>query len=156
MNLIKTSGNGDLATALRQDLEDIFDIDNFYNDPFFRIQSAIRPNLFNRMPATNIREDDREFIVEVAAPGMKKNDFKVDIDNGCLEIQVDKESEEKQEGKDYTRREYNYDSFYRSFNLPESVKSDKVNAEYINGVLRVHLPKSGETKKKSVKKIAIK
>lgn len=155
MSLTKTKGNGELSTALRQDLEEMFDIDNIFNDPFFRMKSVIRPNLFNRMPATNIREDKKEYIVEVAAPGMKKNDFQVDIDNGCLEIKVDREKEEKKEGKNYTRREYNYSSFYRSFNLPESVKSENVKAEYENGVLQIHLPKKEETQKKPVKKIQI-
>ena len=88
--------------------------------------------------AVNIKENDKEFIVELAAPGMNKKDFHIDIDNKMLEIKVEREEEKVEKETDYTRKEYDYSSFYRAFDLPENVKEDKIKAEYNNGILKVH------------------
>ena len=110
------------------------------------------------MPAVNIQENDNEFAVEVAAPGMKKEDFKIELDNNVLTISSEKEhkDEQKDEAGNYCRREFKYASFSRSFTLPEGkVNVDKINAKYTDGVLNIHLPKKDEVKPKPLRTINI-
>ncbi len=110
------------------------------------------------MPAVNIMENDNEFQVEVAAPGMKKDDFKIELDNNVLVISSEREhkEEEKDEKGNYCRREFRYASFRRSFTLPEGkVNVDKINAKYTDGVLQIHLPKREEVKPKPLRSINI-
>ncbi len=110
------------------------------------------------LPAVNVKENDNEYQIDVAAPGLKKDDFKVDYDNGRLTISSEKkhENEEKDEGK-VTRREFSYQSFQRSFTVAENVvNAEKINASYENGILHIHLPKREEVKPKPAKKIEIK
>lgn len=99
------------------------------------------------LPAVNIKEDENSFIVEVAVPGMNKEDFKIDLDNNMLTISSEK-SEEKDDKKDnYTRKEYNYQSFKRSFTIPENVvDNEKISASYVNGELVITIPKLEEVK----------
>lgn len=154
MTLIKRRGNAGLIPSLRSNLNELFDMDRFLEEPFFETPfwNGMR---FSRVPAANIKETEKEFLVEVAAPGMNKKDFHIDIDNKMLEIKVEKEQEKEEKDVDFTRKEYDYTAFYRSFNLPDNVKEDKIKAEYIDGVLKVHLPKTVESKKKMVKEIAV-
>lgn len=155
MTLVKKRSTRSALPTLRTNLSEIFDTDLF-NDPFFE-SSLFNLNRarYSRIPATNIRETNKEFIIELAAPGMNKKDFVVDIDNGLLEIKVEKEEESEEKREKYKRKEYDYSAFYRSFNLPDSVKSDKIMAEYKDGILQVHLPKVMEAMKKPVKEIAV-
>jgi HSP20 family protein len=153
--LIKRRENGNGFPALRSNLSDFFDLDNFFDE-----LSLPRPLLsdgmrFNRLPATNIRETEKEFIVEMAVPGLKKEDFVVDVDNGSLEIRVEKEEKSEDKKEKFTRREYNYSAFYRSFNLPETVIAEKIKAEYKDGILKVQIPKAVEEKRKPAKKISV-
>ena len=107
------------------------------------------------LPAVNIKETNNEFILELAIPGMKKSDFIIDVENKILSIssEVTKESEEKDEI--YTRREFGYSSFKRTFTLPDSIESDNVKASYEDGILMVTLPKREEAKQKPPKRIEI-
>lgn len=105
------------------------------------------------VPAVNISETDEKFNVSVAAPGMKKDDFKIDLEGDVLTISAEKE--ETNEDKRFNRREYNYSSFYRSFTLPQDVKIDEIEAKYEDGVLNIELPKSVPAKKPS-KSISVK
>ena len=132
-------------------------LSNFFDDFFTR-------DLFNwpsssatgtSIPSVNIYETDNEFHVEMAAPGMSKEDFKVELDNNMLTISSQKESEEKDENKNYQRREYSYQSFVRSFHLPDSAEAEKINAKYSDGVLNLVIPKKEEAKRKPVKTIKI-
>jgi HSP20 family protein len=109
------------------------------------------------MPAVNIKETKDDFVVEVAAPGMKKDDFKIEIDNNLLVISSEKEEnkEEKVEGE-FTRREFSYQSFKRSFTLPKTIEDGKIEAKYHDGVLNIKLPKKEDAKEKPKKLIAIK
>ncbi len=110
------------------------------------------------LPAVNIVENDNEFQVEVAAPGMKKDDFKIEVDNNVLTISSEKEteSEEKDEKGKYSRREFRYAAFKRSFTIPEDqVDVDQIKADYKDGLLHIHLPKKEEVKPKPVKTIKI-
>jgi len=93
------------------------------------------------IPAVNIQESEKQFLIELAAPGMKKDDFKINLDNQVLTISKE-ENKEKEEKKDnYTRREFVYNSFSRSFRLPKTILVDKIKADYKNGILMISLPK---------------
>ena len=109
------------------------------------------------LPAVNVRENSNEFKIEVAAPGMKKENFHVDYENGRLTIssELKNEREEKQ-GDKFTRREFSYQSFQRSFTVAENiVEPENIAAEYNNGILHITLPKREEVKPKPAKKIQI-
>ena len=110
------------------------------------------------MPSVNIKETSDAFLVEMAAPGMKKNDFQIELDNNILTIRSEiKNEEEVKEGERYTRREFSYQSFQRSFNLNKDIVDDaKINATYADGILSIHLPKKEEAKEKPVRQIKIK
>jgi HSP20 family protein len=110
------------------------------------------------LPAVNVMETNDDFRIEVAAPGMKRSDFKVELDNNVLTISSEREdkSEEKDSNGNYTRREFSYQSFQRSFSLPENkVLGDKITARYVDGILHVTVPKSEDAKVKPAKQIAV-
>lgn len=109
------------------------------------------------MPSVNIIENKDNFSLSLAVPGLKKEDFKIDLTGNVLTISAEKE-EKKQEKDDwYSRKEYNYSSFSRSFTMPEEVNKEKIDAIYVDGVLKLVLPKKEEAKKLTVnKQIAIK
>jgi HSP20 family protein len=109
------------------------------------------------IPLVNIKEDNDNFLVEMAAPGMEKNDFKVELDGNLLTITSEKQNgNEVKEGERYSRREFSYQSFQRSFQLPkEVVDADKIEAKYENGVLRLLIPKKEEAKPRPPKMIQI-
>ena len=100
-----------------------------------------------KIPAVNVTDNKDNYLVSVAAPGMKKNDFKIDIEGNMLSISCEKEETKEEKEKKYTRKEYSYSSFSRSFTLPEDVLRQKIEATYEDGVLNVKLPKSEESKK---------
>jgi HSP20 family protein len=102
---------------------------------------------FLSVPAVNITEEKDHFSVSLAAPGLKKEDFKIDVTDELLSISAESESSKEEKGGKFTRQEYNYSSFSRSFKLPESVMADKINAVYTDGVLRLTLPKKEEAQK---------
>ncbi len=110
------------------------------------------------IPAVNVIETNDSFTVEMAAPGMKKEDFQIELENEVLKIASRKETERKlKEGERYTRREFSYQSFLRTFRLPKSVVDDsKINARYENGILRILIPKREEAKLPAPRKIEIK
>ncbi|OFY87409.1 MAG: hypothetical protein A3F72_04195 [Bacteroidetes bacterium RIFCSPLOWO2_12_FULL_35_15] len=107
------------------------------------------------IPSANIIESEKDFRIELAAPGLERKDFKVEVDNGILTITGEKEEEEKEEKGNYRRREYSYNSFNRSFALPENSLPDKIEAKYDNGILHVMLPKREATISKTVKEIKV-
>jgi HSP20 family protein len=108
------------------------------------------------IPAVNIKETENEFEVDMAAPGMKKDDFKIELNNNVLMISSEKQSEnETRDGKNVTRREFSYQSFSRSFTLPAIVETEKITAKYENGLLRVNIPKKDEAKPKPIKQIEV-
>jgi HSP20 family protein len=110
------------------------------------------------LPAVNIIETNDDFRIEVAAPGMKREDFKVELDNNTLVISSEREekSEEKDQHGNYTRREFSYQSFQRSFALPENmVDGEKISAKYKDGILYITVPKREEAKLKPARQIAV-
>lgn len=108
------------------------------------------------MPAVNIVEQKDSYEVSLAAPGMKKDDFNIDVEGDTLFISAEKKEEKEEKDEKYTRKEFNYSSFSRSFTLPDSVIKDKIDATYDNGLLRLVLPKTDEAKKASSKHISVK
>ena len=109
------------------------------------------------LPVVNVMENKDNYLVTLAAPGLKKSDFKIDLDGNMLVISSEKEEAKQDNDTRYTRKEYSYSSFSRSFNLPEGVNQDKIEASYQDGLLRVVLPKKEESKKLAVSKnIAVK
>ena len=94
-----------------------------------------------KLPAVNISEEKETFLVEVAVPGMKKDDFKISMDEGMLTISAETESEKETKVTNFPRREYNFETFERSFRLPENVAEENVLAKYENGVLKIQLNK---------------
>lgn len=109
-------------------------------------------------PAVNIEEKEGTFEVSMAVPGMQRNDFKIEVDNGVLNVSSTRE--EKQEEKDkegrYTRREFRYHTFSRSFTLPEAIDEDKIAAEYKDGILSIHLPKKEPSHRQLTRQITVK
>ena len=102
---------------------------------------------FNR-PAANIIDNEKDFTIELAVPGMAKEDFSLNLEDDILTISVERKEEEVKEDRNFTRREFRYDEFSRSFSLPDIVDQEKIKADYQNGVLSVMLPKSAEAKVK--------
>lgn len=110
-----------------------------------------------RVPAVNICEEDAAYKLSLAVPGMKKNDFEIDLDGNQLTISCSKEESETEKDARYTRKEYAYHSFERSFTMPEEINRERIDASYENGVLTVTLPKNEEARRKQIAKhIAVK
>lgn len=108
------------------------------------------------MPAVNIHETADNFLIELAAPGKKKSDFHVEVDNNLISIRSETEMQKEDDSKGYSRKEFNYTSFTRTFTLPEGVDRDGITAEYKDGILHLTLPKMEEAKEKPPKAIEIK
>ena len=108
------------------------------------------------MPAVNITEQKGEYLVSLAVPGMTKEDFKIDVDGNMLTISSEKEESKEEKDKTFTRKEYNYSSFRRSFTLPDEVNKEKIDARYEDGELKISLPRKEEAKKPAAKHIAVK
>lgn len=96
----------------------------------------------HKLPAVNILEDAESFIIELAAPGVNKEDFKINLEKDVLSISTEKKTESKEENKQYSRREFSYHSFKRSFTLPENVDKDKISAKYVDGILHLTIAKA--------------
>lgn len=132
--------------------------DDLFTKDLFDWNSKHFSDLGSTLPSVNVKESDKGFDVELAAPGKKKEDFKIELNHNVLTISSeskDEKSEKDKEGK-YTRREFNYQSFSRSFTLPESVENSKIEASYKDGVLHINIPKKEATPKVAAKTIQIK
>lgn len=132
--------------------------DNFITRDLFDWTDKNFIGLGSNLPSVNLIETDTKIEVELAAPGMKREDFKVEVDNGVLLISSEKKEEkEKVEKKDnYIRKEFNYQSFCRTFSLPETVNENKIEANYSDGILHVVIEKKEVLKKRALKSIPIK
>ena len=126
-------------------------LSNLFDDDFFPAFTTKT----NSMPAVNIKEDEKNFTLELAVPGIDKKDLKIDISEDVLTIssETKEEKEESQEG--YKRKEFSYTSFCRSFYIPENVNRDKIGASYKDGILSVELPKLEEEKSKLSRQVKI-
>ena len=126
---------------------DFLDNNDFFNDKFWTGRTL--------EPALNIKENNDEYQIELAAPGYSKKDFDVNIDNGCLNISAKKTETKEDKGETYSRKEFSYDSFEKSLQLPENVMDEKIKAKYENGILRFSLAKKEEFKNHKPKSIEI-
>ena len=127
-------------------LDDLFNVDIFSDVP--AVESSI--------PAVNIKETDKAYIIELAAPGLKKEDFEIDLDNNVLTVSYKKKEEKEEKDVTYTRREFYFTEFKRAFTLPETANLDKISAEYKDGILTITIEKKEEAQVKPKKKIEIK
>lgn len=125
---------------------DLLSRDFFGSDPF-------PSRLGVTVPSVNIKETPKDYVLEVAAPGLQRKDFIIEVENDTLTISAEKEEEkeEKQEQNGFSRKEYSFDSFSRSFLLPENAKQSDIDAKYENGILRVTVPKTEESPKEPKK-----
>ena len=149
-SLVRTNGNS--FSSIPSLLND-FLTDDWFNSSLMNWRSEGAS-----MPAVNVKESNDDFKIEVAVPGMKRDDFKVELDNNILTISSSKEDkrEEKDPDGEYTRREFSYQSFQRSFSLPESkVEGGKISAKYTDGILYVTVPNREEAKVKPARQIAV-
>lgn len=147
MNLAKRNWNFPLIPSM---FEDVFNREllNWGNNNYSSTSTTV--------PSVNIKETGDAYEVEVAAPGMEKNDFKVTLDGNLLTISSSKEDQREEQNDNYTRREFSYQSFQRSFQLPKDVvDQENINAKYENGLLRLTIPKKEEAKKKEPRLIEI-
>ncbi|HEX8516660.1 MAG TPA: Hsp20/alpha crystallin family protein [Bacteroidia bacterium] len=124
-------------------------MENFFNDNFLTREFS------SAVPAVNVSEDKDKFSVDLSAPGFNKEDFKIEADDKMLTISGEHKTEKEDKSKTFTRREFNYGSFRRSFSLPESVDDEKIDAKYENGILKITLHKREEAKPKPIKEISI-
>lgn len=131
MSLIKSNENGLFST-----------FDTMWSDLFNRDVSNFGLELGTSIPAVNTKETENSFKIEVAVPGFNKEDIHIDVDHNVMTLFSEKEEEnEEKDGEKVTRREFKYDSFSRSFHIPENVDDEHIEAEYKDGILKLTLPK---------------
>jgi HSP20 family protein len=123
----------------------------FYGRPVINRFQNTAPNV----PAVNVKETETAFVLELAAPGLKKEDLKINVENNKLTIGYQSDVQTEETTEKYTRQEFGFTSFERSFRLPKTVNADAINAAYTDGVLTVELPKVAVKEEKLVKEIAI-
>ena len=137
MTLVKFNNNKG-ANALLPGFNDVFE--SIFNDTFFN------DRLVTRVPAVNISETAGDFHLELAVPGLKKEDFRISLDRNVLTISAEQQNENQEEGKRFSKKEFNYASFVRSFTLPELADPGRIEAAYKDGVLKVDIAKKEEAK----------
>ena len=143
MSLIKTKRNYPTFGSL---FTDWAGTENFFDTDW------IKPNI----PAVNVKENETNFQIEVAAPGLSKKDFEITVDKGILSISANKETESEEKQENYTRKEFSYTSFNRSFSLPENTLEEAIEAKYEDGILILTVQKKTLTQKPEKKAIEIK
>ncbi|MCC7232707.1 MAG: Hsp20/alpha crystallin family protein [Bacteroidia bacterium] len=148
MTLVKFKNPGAMTRFVGPSMFSDF-FSDFFND------EVMPRDAFKSMPAVNISETPDQYKVELAAPGMEKSDFHVEVENGVLTISAEKKNEKKDSNDRFTRKEFSYTSFTRSFTMPDHVAADNISAGYNNGVLSLSLPKKEDAKKKPTRQIAI-
>lgn len=146
MTLVKFN-NGHKNNVVNPWFTDVFD--SLIND------SRLNDRFTNKVPAVNIAESENEFHIELAVPGLKKEDFKISLDKNVLSVSAEKKVENVDETKKYSKREYSYNSFVRTFTLPETADQAKIDAQYNDGVLTLSVAKKEEAKAQS-REIAVK
>ncbi|MBO9694233.1 Hsp20/alpha crystallin family protein [Chryseobacterium sp.] len=130
--------------------------DDFFNREFFNWGNNNYSSTSTTVPSVNIKENADAYEVQVAAPGMEKNDFEIKLDGNLLTISSSKKDNNETKGENFTRREFSYQSFRRSFELPKDVvDQDNIQAKYENGLLKLTIPKKEEVKQKPPRLIEI-
>ncbi|MFD1255480.1 Hsp20/alpha crystallin family protein [Mucilaginibacter terrae] len=146
MTLVKFN-NAAIKHTVGPRFNEVFD--SIFNDQYFNNTPAVKT------PAVNIAEFESGFDIELAVPGLKKEDFKINLEKNLLTISAEATKEEVAGGKTYNRKEFSFSSFSRTFTLPETVDHSKIDAEYINGILKLTVAKKEEAKLQA-REIAVK
>ena len=142
MTLVKFNPNGNVGkNGLMTSFDGVFD--SIFNDTFFS------DRMMARVPAVNISESKDHYHLELAAPGLKKEDFKLSLERNVLNISVERSSDDGIQERNYNKREFSYSSFVRSFTLPDAADENGIEAKYVNGVLCVDIAKREEAKMQS-------
>jgi HSP20 family protein len=141
MTLVKFNPANKSNGSLLPGFNDVFD--SIFNDTFLSDRTV------TRVPAVNISETENHYHVELAAPGLRKEDFKLCLDRNVLDVSVEQQTENKEVQKNYSKREFSYTSFVRSFTLPESANAESIEATYPDGVLKIDIAKREEAKQVS-------
>jgi HSP20 family protein len=128
-----------------------FYMSNIFDDDFF----PVFQNRTSSIPAVNIKEDDKQYTLELAAPGIEKKDLKIDINEEVLTISSELKNDTEENRNGYKRKEFSYSSFCRSFYIPENVNRDSIEANYRDGILSVSLPKQDAEKSRITRQINI-
>jgi HSP20 family protein len=128
-----------------------FYMGSIFDDDFFPVLQSRS----NSMPAVNIKEDEKRYVLDLAVPGIDKKDLKIDIDKDVLTISSESKHESEEDTEGYKRKEFSYTSFCRSFQIPENVHKEKIEAGYKDGILSVELPKLEEEKSKISRQVKI-
>ncbi|MBD0832001.1 Hsp20/alpha crystallin family protein [Aestuariibaculum sediminum] len=155
--LIPTRKNGNKISDSNFNL--LPNINSWFDDIFSnRLGTEFMPDFNNGMslPKVNIVDSEDKFAIEMAVPGLEKSDFDINIDDNVLSVGAESKSEVSKEEKHYTRKEFGYSSFKRTFTIPQSVDIEKIKADYKEGILKINLPKKEESKRPSARKIDIK
>jgi HSP20 family protein len=138
MTLVKLNADKRNNGVVLPGFTDVFD--SIFNDNFLHDRMTVR------VPAANVSETEDHYHVELAAPGLKKEDFKLNLDRNVLNIAVEQRNEQNDVQKNYSKREYSYNSWVRSFTLPESANNEQIEASYTDGVLKIDIAKREEAK----------
>jgi HSP20 family protein len=146
MSLIKFN-NGSNSKSLNPGFNDIFE--SVFNDSF------LSDRMISRVPAVNISETQDHYLIEMAAPGLNKEDFNIKLDRNLLSVSVEQKKEQTQQNKQFNKREFSYSSFVRSFALPDTADDAQIEAQYQDGMLNIHVAKKDEAKQ-TVRQIEIK
>lgn len=146
MSLIKFNNAGN-NKSLNTGFNDIFE--SVFNDSF------LSDRMISRVPAVNICETQDHYMIEMAAPGLQKEDFNIKLDRNLLTVSVEQKKEQTEQHKQYNKREFSYSSFVRSFALPDTADDAQIEASYNNGMLNIHVAKKDEAKQ-IVRQIEIK
>jgi HSP20 family protein len=136
MTLVKFNNNRN--NTLMPGFNDVFE--SIFNDTFFN------DRMVTRVPAVNVSETEENYHIELAVPGLKKEDFKLNLEQNVLTISVELNTERQDNQKNYSKREFSYSSFVRSFTLPESADDNNINATYTDGILSIDIAKREEAK----------
>lgn len=137
MTLVKFA-NGHKNNGLNPLFTDVFD--SILNDTF------LSDKFINKTPAVNIAETENDFHIELAAPGLSKEDFKISVEKNILTVSAEKKTEAEVADKKYSKKEFNYTAFNRTFTLPETVDYAKIDAAYTDGILKLNVAKKEEAK----------
>lgn len=130
-------------------MTDFFNTDRFFDSDW------LKDTYVPALPLANIIEEEKEFVIEMAVPGMEKKDFNIAVENGIITISAENKVEKEEVKKNFTRKEFSYNTFSRSFTLPENVNEEKIVANYENGLLKLHLGKKVLTKVPPKKEISV-
>jgi HSP20 family protein len=139
-----------LPTITRRSFRPYY-LSNLFDDTFFPVFHSST----NSVPAVNIREDEKNYNLEIAVPGMDKKDLKIDLNEDVLTISSEVKQENEEERNGYKRKEFSYSSFARTFYIPENIDRDKIEASYKDGILNVSLPKQEAEKSKLARQVNI-